>query len=104
VTREYLREAWPVLRGAAEFCLHWLVELPDGSLGTNPSTSRRTTRTEDPLVEQMAAARKRIPDPWIGGRGQLQEWAADLPEAEPHHRHVSSRLVVGRRGERRTDG
>jgi alpha-L-fucosidase 2 len=37
--REYLREVWPVLRGAAEFCLDWLIELPDGTLGTAPSTS-----------------------------------------------------------------
>ncbi|MFF5076266.1 glycoside hydrolase N-terminal domain-containing protein [Actinoplanes sp. NPDC000266] len=31
--------AWPVLRGAAEFCLDWLVSNPDGTLGTSPSTS-----------------------------------------------------------------
>jgi alpha-L-fucosidase 2 len=30
---------WPLLRGAAEFCLDWLVESPDGSLRTSPSTS-----------------------------------------------------------------
>ena len=30
---------WPVLRGAAEFCLDWLVEQPGGTLGTSPSTS-----------------------------------------------------------------
>ncbi len=36
---EFLGRAWPVLRGAAEFCLDWLVELPDGTLGTSPSTS-----------------------------------------------------------------
>ncbi|GCE77278.1 glycosyl hydrolase family 95 catalytic domain-containing protein [Cellulomonas biazotea] len=36
----FLREqAWPVLRGAAAFCLDWLVEAPDGSLTTSPSTS-----------------------------------------------------------------
>lgn len=32
-------EAWPLLRGAALFCLDWLVETPDGSLTTSPSTS-----------------------------------------------------------------
>ncbi|HJV99232.1 MAG TPA: glycoside hydrolase family 95 protein [Arthrobacter sp.] len=31
--------AWPAIRGAAEFALDLLVELPDGSLGTSPSTS-----------------------------------------------------------------
>jgi len=31
--------ALPLLAGAVRFCLDWLVELPDGSLGTAPSTS-----------------------------------------------------------------
>ncbi|GEA86502.1 glycoside hydrolase family 95 protein [Cellulomonas cellasea] len=35
----FLERAWPVLRGAALFVLDWLVELPDGSLGTAPATS-----------------------------------------------------------------
>ncbi|MEV0288089.1 glycoside hydrolase family 95 protein [Kribbella sp. NPDC050820] len=121
---DFLERAWPILRGAAEFCLDWLVERPDGSLGTSPSTSPENTyladsgpasvtvsstmdlalisdlfhrceltaealELSDPLVEQFAAARKRIPDPPIGGQGQLQEWAADLPEEDPHHRHMS---------------
>ncbi len=30
---------WPLLRGAAEFCLDWLVPGPDGRLVTSPSTS-----------------------------------------------------------------
>ncbi|MFI5731420.1 glycosyl hydrolase family 95 catalytic domain-containing protein [Kribbella sp. NPDC051587] len=123
--RDFLEQAWPVLRGAAEFCLDWLTELPDGSLGTSPSTSPENEFVAadgepasvtvsstmdlaliadlfdqcvetasvlgltDVLVDQFAAARKRIPDPSIGSRGQLQEWAADLPEQEPHHRHMS---------------
>jgi alpha-L-fucosidase 2 len=36
---QYLRRAYPVLRGAAEFCLAWLVEDQDGHLVTAPSTS-----------------------------------------------------------------
>ncbi|MFF0344647.1 glycoside hydrolase N-terminal domain-containing protein [Kribbella sp. NPDC004875] len=123
--RDYLADAWPVLRGAAEFCLDWLIELPDGSLGTAPSTSPENeyiaadgrpasvttsatmdlsliadlfdrcaqTAAElglaDPLIDDLAAARKRIPDPKVGSRGQLQEWLEDLPEAEPLHRHTS---------------
>lgn len=31
--------AWLVIKGAAEFCLGWLVPQPDGSLGTSPSTT-----------------------------------------------------------------
>ena len=123
--REYLRDAWPVLRGAAEFCLDWLFELPDGTLGTAPSTSPEneyvapdgepasvtTSATmdlsliadlfdrclqaaaelelADSLVDDLIAARKRIPDPQVGSRGQLQEWLADFAEAEPQHRHTS---------------
>ncbi|MGY4769542.1 glycoside hydrolase family 95 protein [Kribbella sp. CWNU-51] len=122
---EFLLRAWPILRGAAEFCLDWLAEQPDGSLGTAPSTSPENTYLDaegqpasvtvsstmdlaliadlfdrcvrtaevleliDPLVERFALARKRIPDPSIGSRGQLQEWAADLPEEDQHHRHMS---------------
>jgi alpha-L-fucosidase 2 len=36
---DFACRAWPPIRSAAEFFLHWLVELPDGSLGTVPSTS-----------------------------------------------------------------
>ena len=123
--REYLNDVWPTLRGAAEFARDWLIELPDGTLGTAPSTSPENeyvaedgkpasvttsstmdlsliadlfdrcvqTAAElnltDPLIDDLAAARKRIPDPKIGSQGQLQEWLADLPEAEPQHRHTS---------------
>lgn len=37
--REFLKEYYPVLKGAAEFCLDWLVEGPEGTLITSPSTS-----------------------------------------------------------------
>ncbi|WP_350275051.1 glycoside hydrolase family 95 protein [Kribbella sp. HUAS MG21] len=122
---EFLGESWQVLRGAAEFCLDWLVELPDGSLGTAPSTSPENDyiaddgqpasvtesstmdlsliadlfqRVEqaaelldvvDPLVTELATARKRLPEPPVGAQGQLQEWAADLREEDPQHRHMS---------------
>lgn len=37
---EYLRQrAWPVMKGAAEFCLDWLVEDKNGHLVTAPSVS-----------------------------------------------------------------
>lgn len=35
---DYLRQAWPTLRGAADFCLGWLIE-HDGHLLTAPATS-----------------------------------------------------------------
>ncbi|MGZ0147832.1 glycoside hydrolase family 95 protein [Kribbella sp. WER1] len=123
--RDYLNDVWPTLRGAAEFAHDWLIELPDGTLGTAPSTSPEneyvaadgnpasvtTSATmdlsliadlfdrcaqaaeildlTDPFVDDLKAARKRIPDPKIGALGQLQEWLDDLPEAEPLHRHTS---------------
>jgi alpha-L-fucosidase 2 len=38
--REFLRtKAWPLMKGAAEFCLAWLFEDPDGHLTTCPSES-----------------------------------------------------------------
>lgn len=36
--KEFLREFYPVLKGAAEFCMDWLVE-KDGKLVTSPGTS-----------------------------------------------------------------
>lgn len=36
---DYLRTAYPLLKGAALFCLDWLVELPDGRWTTGLSTS-----------------------------------------------------------------
>lgn len=37
--------AWPAVRGAAEFALDLLVEFPDGTLGTSPSTSPENSFT-----------------------------------------------------------
>jgi alpha-L-fucosidase 2 len=37
---EFLKtKAWPLMKGAAQFMLAWLIEGPDGFLVTNPSTS-----------------------------------------------------------------
>ncbi|MDX8055087.1 glycoside hydrolase N-terminal domain-containing protein [Lentzea sp. BCCO 10_0798] len=43
----------------------------------------------DEVVERARKLLSRLPSPPIGSRGQLLEWAAELPEAEPEHRHVS---------------
>jgi alpha-L-fucosidase 2 len=37
--------AWPAIRGAAEFALDLLVDFPDGTLGTSPSTSPENSFT-----------------------------------------------------------
>ncbi|MEW9872892.1 glycoside hydrolase N-terminal domain-containing protein [Arthrobacter sp. HS15c] len=45
-TRAFARDtAWPAIRGAAEFALDLLVEFPDGTLGTSPSTSPENSFT-----------------------------------------------------------
>ncbi|WP_051475752.1 glycoside hydrolase family 95 protein [Bacillus sp. J37] len=37
---QFLKErAYPLMKGAAEFCFDWLIESPDGYLATTPSTS-----------------------------------------------------------------
>lgn len=44
----FVRErAWPAIRGAVAFGLDWLIEGPDGMLGTSPSTSPENSFTVD---------------------------------------------------------
>lgn len=45
--RAVLAETYPVLRGAAQFCLDWLQPGPDGRLYTMPSTSPENTFYDD---------------------------------------------------------
>jgi alpha-L-fucosidase 2 len=119
---DWLRDhAWPVLRGAAEFCLHWLVER-DGVLTTAPSTSPENhylvdgtavavgvgstmdlALIADLFAKLLGAAEVlgvrddvvdgvreiELPPPPIGSHGQLLEWADEVVEAEPDHRHLS---------------
>jgi alpha-L-fucosidase 2 len=55
---EFLRHfAYPILKGAAEFCLDWLIEDQDGALVTCPSTSPENTfRTPDGGTAAVSAA------------------------------------------------
>lgn len=120
---DWLRDhAWPVLRRAAEFCLHWLVSR-DGVFTTAPSTSPENhylvdgtpvavgvgstmdlALTADLFANVVEAAevlglrdddlvdavrRVDLPAAPIGSRGQLLEWADEVPDAEPGHRHLS---------------
>ncbi|MBD2872517.1 glycoside hydrolase family 95 protein [Paenibacillus arenilitoris] len=54
----YLRDrAYPIMRGAALFCLDWLQENEDGQLGTSPSTSPENKFvTADGEVSSVAAS------------------------------------------------
>ena len=49
--------AWPIMRGAAEFCLDWLIEDADGYLVTSPSTSAENVFvTEAGVAAQVSMA------------------------------------------------
>ncbi|WP_240677175.1 glycosyl hydrolase family 95 catalytic domain-containing protein [Actinacidiphila soli] len=64
------------------------------------ATFERTLRTAellgltDPLTDEIRAALPRVRRPQVSADGWLQEWADDLPEADPHHRHVSQMIAV----------
>lgn len=126
----FLRRVWPLMKGAAEFCLDWLVEDPQGRLVTAPSTSpeigfrlpdgrraavgiaatmdlsliwehfqnciqaARILNTDAEFALRLEEALRRLHPLQIGSRGQLQEWAHDFPEEDPHHRHVSHLVGV----------
>jgi alpha-L-fucosidase 2 len=122
----FLRErAYPLIKGAAEFCLDWLIEDGRGHLVTAPSVSpeigfiapdgqRAAVRaaatmdmaliwdlfgnciaaaqalgTDAQFAAHLEQAHARLYPPSIGARGQLQEWADDVLEADVHHRHQS---------------
>ena len=44
---------------------------------------------ENDFTKDLTQARERLLPFKIGSKGQLLEWYEELPEAEPHHRHVS---------------
>jgi alpha-L-fucosidase 2 len=55
----------------------------------------------DDVVARVRKLLSRLPSPPIGSRGGLLEWARDVPDAEPGHRHVSH--LVGLHPGRRID-
>jgi alpha-L-fucosidase 2 len=55
--REFLeKKAWPLMKGAAQFLLAWLVEDAEGNLVTNPSTSPENTIKIDGKEFQVSMA------------------------------------------------
>lgn len=98
--------ALPLLRGAAEFVKATLVELPDGTLLTGPSTSPENSYATDASIalgvtcdrvlarelftivgDEATAAR--IPGEAVGRHGQIMEWFGDLDDPGDDHRHTS---------------
>ncbi len=113
----FLRRAWPVLRGSAEFFLHYLVRDPgtgmlvsgpsnspeQGGLVMGPAMDHQITRalfracsqaaailnTDSGFASQLDAAAAAIAPDRIGKHGQLQEWLEDKDDPRNRHRHVS---------------
>ncbi|MBT5876733.1 MAG: hypothetical protein HOH43_25130, partial [Candidatus Latescibacteria bacterium] len=114
----FLRErAYPLMKGAAEFFVDFLVEDPNtGWLISTPSNSPeigglvsgptmdhqiiRTLfadcieaalilRTDAPFRRKLTGLRERIAPDRIGRHGQLQEWLEDIDDPQCTHRHVS---------------
>lgn len=55
--KEYLiKNAWPLMKGASQFLLAWLVKGPDGYLVTNPSTSPENVFKIDSAAYQISIA------------------------------------------------
>jgi alpha-L-fucosidase 2 len=44
---------------------------------------------DDPFTQKLAATRRRLAGPQIGTDGRLLEWARELKERDPGHRHMS---------------
>jgi hypothetical protein len=54
-----------------------------------------TAYRDDPLCAEIEAALPRLPAPGVTAEdGRLKEWADDLPEADPHHRHMSPLIAL----------
>ncbi len=54
----------------------------------------RVLGLDDALDDRMRRALPRLPPPRISTDGLLREWAHDLPDADPHHRHLSHLVDV----------
>lgn len=114
----FLRQtAYPLMRGAAEFFVHYLVEDPrTGFLVSGPSLSpeqgglvmgptmdqqiirelfantiqaSRVLGVDAAFRDTLVDMRARLAPNKIGQYGQLQEWQEDLDDPKNTHRHVS---------------
>jgi len=99
--RPFLKDtAYPLMKGAAEFILDWLVPDGQGRLVTAPSLSPENDfiygekkvavlKTDLKFSARLRAAKAKLFPYQVGSQGQLQEWYKDYPSPDPHHRHVS---------------
>jgi alpha-L-fucosidase 2 len=58
-------------------------------LFTNVLEAAAVLGIDDDFVKHVRDARERLLPPKVGADGRLMEWAEELAEIEPHHRHVS---------------
>lgn len=115
---DFLRDrAWPVMKGASEFFVDYLVEDPEtgwlisgpgnspenGGLVMGPTMDHQIIRTlfkacieateildiEQEYRDTLINMLPRIAPNQIGQYGQLQEWLTDIDNPNNHHRHVS---------------
>ncbi|MEQ8848934.1 glycoside hydrolase family 95 protein [Botrimarina sp.] len=116
----FLRDrAYPLMKGAAEFFLDYLVEDPrsetgwlisgpsnspeQGGLAMGPAMDHQIIRSlfgntiraaealgvDESFRERLAEARRRVAPNQVGRLGQLQEWLEDVDDPDNRHRHVS---------------
>lgn len=118
----YLRRVgYPLLRGAAEFCLNHLKERPDGTLvvpkGWSPEHGPRedavahdqqifaqifddilaaqdVLQNDAGFADRIRKARGKLAGNHIGKWGQLQEWEKDRDVKGDTHRHTSHLFAV----------
>ena len=111
------QRAWPILKGAAQFYMDylvtdpksgWLVSCPsnspeNGGLVSGPTMDHEIIkslfkicieasyilRKDQSFADSMRVILPRIAPYQIGKFGQLQEWVADLDDPANKHRHVS---------------
>jgi alpha-L-fucosidase 2 len=122
--RNYLREkAYPLMKEAAEFYLENLMEyqgflLPSPAISAEHQSSRgyleppfqdvqmvgdlfanvvqasKVLGVDDEFSQRLTKAQARMMPPKIGRLGQLQEWVADIDDANCRHRHFMHLYAV----------
>ena len=111
------KTAYPLMKGAAEFFVDFLVKDPKtGLLISSPSNSpengglvagptmdhqiirglfkaciesAHVLKTDQPFAAKLEKLASQIAPNQVGRAGQLQEWMTDIDDTTNHHRHVS---------------
>ncbi|MEP4531666.1 MAG: glycoside hydrolase N-terminal domain-containing protein [Cyclobacteriaceae bacterium] len=115
--KEFLSEAYPLIKGSADFFVDFLIEDPqtgflistpsnspeNGGLVAGPTMDHQIIRdlfnsciesseilgVDSDFREKLKKMVPRIAPNQIGKHGQLQEWLTDIDDPENKHRHVS---------------